>query len=46
MNITRYSLQTGQFQKKIKNEIPEENRISVKQVPRDISTSLKDYIVE
>jgi hypothetical protein len=43
-NITRYSIQTGQLQKKIKTAIPEEKRIAVKQVPRDVKTSLKDFI--
>ncbi len=44
LNVTRYSIQTGQVQKKIKEAIPEENRISVKQVPSGKPLSLKDYI--
>ena len=44
LNITRYSLQTGQVQKKIKASIPEENRISVKHVPSDTRLRLIDYI--
>lgn len=44
LNTTRYSLQTGQLQKKIKANIPEEKRIDVKRVPSDTTVSLKDYI--
>lgn len=44
LNTTRYSLQTGQLQKKIKATIPEEKRIDVKRVPSDTTVSLKDYI--
>ncbi len=44
LNVTRYSIQTGQVQKKIKEAIPEEKRISVKQVPSGKPLSLKDYI--
>ena len=44
-NVTRYSLQTGQVQKKIKAIIPEESLILVKKVPSDKDISLKEYIV-
>lgn len=44
LNTTRYSLQTGQLQKKIKDTIPEEKRIDVKRVPSDTTVSLKEYI--
>ena len=44
LNTTRYSLQTGQLQKKIKATIPEEKRIDVKRVPSDTQVSLKEYI--
>lgn len=44
VNITRYSIQTGQVQKKIKESISEEKLIFVKRVPSDMKGSLKDYI--
>jgi hypothetical protein len=44
LNTTRYSLQTGQLQKKIKETIPDEKRIDVKRVPSDNNVSLKDYL--
>ena len=43
-NITRYSIQTGQLQKKIKTSIEEEKRIEVKRVPAGTKDSLKAYI--
>ena len=46
LNITRYSIQTGQVQKKLKASIPIEKRIDVRQVPPDTRLTLKDYIVK
>lgn len=44
LNITRYSLQTGQLQKKIKESIDSNKRIDVKNVPSDEKVLLRDYI--
>ena len=44
LNTTRYSMQTGQVQKKIKASIPDEKRIDVKRVPSDTQLSLSSYI--
>lgn len=44
LNITRYSLQTGQVQKKVKETIPEENLIYVKSVEKGPQTTLKSFI--
>ena len=44
LNITRYSIQTGQLQKKIKEMIPEAERVDVKRVPADTSESLSAFI--
>lgn len=44
LNITRYSIQTGQVQKKLKASISEDKRIDVRQVPPDTRLSLRDYI--
>lgn len=46
LNISRYSLQTGQLQKKLKASIPEDIRIDVKRVPSDAAVSLSNYIDE
>jgi hypothetical protein len=46
LNISRYSLQTGQLQKKIKESIPEDKRIDIKRVPSETQQSLKDFIEE
>lgn len=43
-NVTRYSLITGQVQKKIKAMVDEKNRIDIKQVPSNINSSLSEYI--
>lgn len=44
VNNTRYSLQTGLLQKKIKASIPEDSRIDVIGVPSDVSASLVNYL--
>lgn len=44
LNTTRYSLETGQLQKKIKASISDEKRIDVKRVPPDTKLSLSSYI--
>lgn len=43
-NVTRYSIQTGQLQKKIKASISNDLIIEVKRVPSDTKESLKEYI--
>ena len=43
LNITRYSLATGQLQKRMKDMLPEGYR-TVKRVPRDYYGSLKDFL--
>lgn len=43
-NITRYSIQTGQLQKKIKASISKEMLIEVKRVPSDTKGSLTEYM--
>lgn len=44
LNITPYSIQTVQLQKKIKTVIDSKSRIEVKRVPRGIRGSLSEYI--
>lgn len=44
LNITRYSLQTGQVQKKIKSKITEKNLVYVKSVERGPHTTLANFI--
>lgn len=44
LNITRYSLQTGKLQKKLKSTIPEEKIIEVNKVPSNKKISLTEYI--
>lgn len=43
LNISRYSLATGQLQKRMKEMLPEGYR-TVKRVPRDYYGSLKDFL--
>lgn len=43
-NVTRYSIQTGQLQKKIKASISSELLIEVRRVPSDIKGSLAEYM--
>ncbi len=43
VNVSRYSLATGQLQKQIRSLVPEEKQIIVKKVPVDFDGSLKDY---
>lgn len=43
LNISRYSLATGQLQKRMKDMLPEGYR-TVKRVPRDYYGSLKDFL--
>lgn len=43
LNITRYSLATGQLQKRMKEMLPEGYR-TVKRVPQDYYGSLKDFL--
>lgn len=45
-NQTRYSVITGQIQKRIKNAIPSEKLIVVGRVPENYSGRLKDFIKE
>ena len=45
LNISRYSIQTGQVQKKIKATIPEEKLLQVKKIPSGKKLFLKDYFV-
>lgn len=44
LNITRYSLQTGQVQKKIKATIDEKDLLYVKGIEKGPKTTLKDFI--
>jgi len=43
LNISRYSLATGQLQKRMKEMLPEGYR-TVKRVPQDYDGSLKDFL--
>ena len=43
-NVTRYSLPTGQLQKKIKASISKDLIIEVKRVPSDTKESLVEYM--
>lgn len=43
LNISRYSLATGQLQKRMKEMLPEGYR-TVKRVPQDYENSLKDFL--
>ena len=43
-NQTRYSIVTGQIQKRIKSTIPENKRITVSKVPENYKGSLKDFL--
>lgn len=43
-NVTRYSIQTGQLQKKIKATLTNDVMIEVKRVPSDIKGSLQEYM--
>lgn len=45
-NQTRYSVITGQIQKRMKNAIPSEKLIVVGRVPENYSGRLKDFIKE
>ena len=45
LNISRYSLATGQLQKRMKEMLPEGYR-TVKRVPQDYENSLKDFLEE
>ena len=44
VNISRYSLATGQLQKQIRSMVPEEQQMIVKRVPRDYNGSLRDFV--
>ena len=44
VNISRYSLVTGQFQKMVRNTIPAELQVVVKKVPLDYKGSLRDFL--
>lgn len=44
LNTTRYSLQTGKVQKKIKERIDEFNRLHVEQVPINTTQSLQTFL--
>ena len=46
LNQTRYSIITGQIQKRMKNAIPSEKLIVVGRVPENYNGSLKDFIKE
>lgn len=46
LNYSRYSLATGQLQKKMKNTIPTDKLIIVKGVTENYKGSLKDFIKE
>ena len=43
LNISRYSLATGQLQKRMKEMLPKDYR-TVKRVPQDYGNSLKDFL--
>ena len=43
VNVSRYSLATGQLQKQIRSIVPEEKQVIVKKVPVDYAGSLKDF---
>lgn len=43
-NQSRYSIVTGQIQKRMKNAIPEDKLVVVEKVPQDYSGSLADFI--
>lgn len=43
LNISRYSLATGQLQKRMKEMLPEGYR-TVRRVPQDYGNSLKDFL--
>lgn len=43
LNISRYSLATGQLQKRIKQMLPEGFRTVIR-VPKDYDNSLKDFL--
>ena len=45
LNVSRYSLATGQLQKRIKEMLSEDYR-TVSKVPRDYEYSLKDFLKE
>lgn len=44
LNVTRYSIQTGRIQKRIKESVDESNLIVVKQIPADYHGSLVEKI--
>lgn len=44
LNTTRYSLQTGKIQKKIKERIDAFNRLHVEQVPINTTQSLQTFL--
>ena len=44
INVTRYSIQTGQLQKKIKASLSSDLMIEVKKVPSDTKGSLQVYM--
>ena len=44
VNITRYSLPTGQLQKQIGDMVPKDKQIIVKRVPIDYEGSLTDFL--
>lgn len=46
LNYSRYSLATGQLQKRMKNTIPTDKLIIVKGVTENYKGSLKDFIKE
>ena len=45
VNLSQYSIQTGNVQKQLKQALDEKPYIAVKKVPRDYKGSLKDFII-
>ena len=44
LNITRYSIITGQIQKRMKELIPQGRLITISRVPENYKGSLKDFL--
>ena len=44
VNISRYSLATGQLQKQIRSMVPEEQQVIVRGVPIDYKGTLRDFV--
>ena len=45
VNLSQYSIQTGQVQKKIKETLGDNDYIVVRRVPRDYKGSVQDFLV-